>query len=105
MNPYAELTDAQVHILRALQDAGARGPGSAVTLQSMGLQAGADVDALVDLRIVARVRDEPDRVYASLSRAVFSPAIPERAFRLMIVIVIAAMVIGFGWLAFSPPRH
>ncbi|MEP6732416.1 MAG: hypothetical protein ABJE10_17355 [bacterium] len=104
MNPYSELTERQIVILRAFEDANARGPFSAVSLHDLGLQRDDDLEVLLGLHVVRRTSSDTERFYAPLSRAVFTPAIPRRVQVVLLITVIAAVVIGLAALVLGRIR-
>ena len=105
MNPYSKLNERQASILRALQDAHARSPSSAVSLHAIQAKEDRDLDSLLELRIVCRTGGDPATFYAPLSGSVFGPALSRRVDLILIFGAIAVMVAVFAMLILRPPLH
>jgi hypothetical protein len=105
MNPYSTLTERQAAILRSVQDAHARGPASAVSKHSLHLQGDADLDVLIALRIIQRDPSDAERIYASLSTAVFSPEGSQRKTAIILgTLSVVVLVVTILMFVLGPPR-
>jgi hypothetical protein len=105
MNPYSTLTERQAAILRSVQDAHASGPASAVSKHSLHLQGDADLDVLISLRIIQPDPSNPDWVYASLSRGVFSPEGSQRKTAIILgTLTVVVLIVTIALFVLGPPR-
>lgn len=92
MNPYARLTERQATILRAYQDAHARDRRSARQPTELALTDDDDVAALVDSRVLRRVKGDDTRLYAPLGRAVFDDVITAKLRPIIFWVAVIAFV-------------